>query len=179
MARTRGSKKEILATLENNVGRSKSIMFASLAGLKVKETDELRTACRSNESECLMAKKTLIQRVLDEKGYGDVQVKGLHGEVAAIFGYGDEITPAKVLSTFAKKHEPLQMLAGIILTAPEGSRAIDASGVKRLALLPSRLELLGSLVGTIANPMRGMVGVLQGNLRSLVFALNAIKESKA
>jgi large subunit ribosomal protein L10 len=56
---------------------------------------------------------------------------------------------------------------------------LSAKEVTALAQLPSKLELRGQLVGTLAAPMSGFVNVLAGNLRGLVYALNAIAESKA
>jgi large subunit ribosomal protein L10 len=50
--------------------------------------------------------------------------------------------------------------------------------VKHLANLPSKQELLAKVVGSIKAPVSGFVGVLSGNLRKFVYALNAIKEAK-
>lgn len=178
MARSKSSKHHILSEIEERLDRSKSVIFASFQGLKVKEAEELRKTCRTQDSECIMAKKTLIRLALKNKGLDEVDAKGLEGEIVAIFGYGDEVTPAKVLARFAKDHEALKLLAGLILSSPAGSRGIDSRAVAQLATLPSREELYAKLVGSLASPLRGMVGVLQGNLRSLVYVLQAVADSK-
>ena len=56
---------------------------------------------------------------------------------------------------------------------------VDARHVEILAKLPPKIELLASLVGTLANPLRGLITVLSGNQSGLVRALNAIREQKA
>jgi large subunit ribosomal protein L10 len=51
--------------------------------------------------------------------------------------------------------------------------------VKALALLPTRDQLIGQVVGTIAAPLTGFVGVMSGNVRSIINVLNALSEAKA
>jgi len=85
------------------------------------------------------------------------------------FGYQDEVAPAKILNDFAKNNEHLKILGGIL-----ENKFIDKMSVISLAKLPSKQELLGQLVGTIAAPMSGMLNVLQGNLRGLVRVLSII-----
>jgi len=94
--------------------------------------------------------------------------------LAMAFGKDDEVSAAKEVDLFAKKHEALEVLAGIL-----DSRMVDAGTVKRLAALPSKEMLYGRLVGSIASPLSGMVNVLAGNLRGLVNVLNGYKEKKA
>jgi large subunit ribosomal protein L10 len=55
---------------------------------------------------------------------------------------------------------------------------LDESKVKQLSELPSKDELRAQVVGTIAAPLYGLVNVMQGNLRNLVYALEAIRKQK-
>ena len=57
-------------------------------------------------------------------------------------------------------------------------KLVDAKQVEVLASLPPKIELIAKLVGTLANPLRGLVTVLSGNQSGLVRALNAIREQK-
>lgn len=66
------------------------------------------------------------------------------------------------------------MLGGIL----EG-KFVDAAAVKTLAKLPGKQELLAKMVGSLNAPLSGFVNVLAGNLRSFVYALNAIAKSKS
>jgi large subunit ribosomal protein L10 len=77
------------------------------------------------------------------------------------------------LAEFSKKKENLKILAGVL-----ESKAIDADGVISLSKIPSREELLASVVGTIKAPISGFVNALSGNLRNLVQVLDQIKENK-
>lgn len=177
MARSRESKKDILGILEEKIAKSKSLFFANLKGLTVKQTETLRKSCRKDGIDCLMAKKTLLKLAFKNKGIEGVDPKNLEGEIALAFGYADEVAPARILASFAKTNEKFGILGGVILsgTAPE---ILDGKSVQQLAKLPSREELLGSLVGSLASPMRGFMSVLQGNTRQFVQVLKAIADAR-
>ena len=148
----------------------KSAVFFNYFGLPVKEINLLRNDCRKENIGYKVAKKTLLKKVLAEKGYD----ADLSGEVAVLFGRQDEVAPAKVIAAFAKTHDKAKIVGGVL----EG-QFITADKVKALSRLPSKQELLAKVVGSIASPLSGFVNVLQGNLRCLVYTLNAIKEKKS
>ena len=179
MARSKSSKTVILETLNDRIGKSTSVVFASVQGLNVKETEELRRTARAEHNECLMAKKTLFARAFKDRGFDHVDFKALEGEVVATFAYADEVAPARILAKFSKDHEKLRVLGGLLLQAPSGSQYLDSAALGRLAKLPSREQLLGSVVGSIASPLRGLVGVLNGNLTGFVRVLNGIAQAKS
>ena len=97
----------------------------------------------------------------------------LVGPVAIAISYDDAVAPAKTLAEFAKEHKILTLKAGVV----EG-QVIDADGVKALASLPSREVLIAKLLGSMNAPITGMVNVLQGNIRNLVYTLDAIRAQK-
>jgi len=169
MAKTRQRKEKDLDSLIKNFEGSKSTVFANYYGLKVKDVDELRKNCRKSGLKVAVAKKNLLR--LAFKKY-EIEPKELEGEILAIFGT-DEILPAKAAADFAKTHEPLKIIAGLMT-----GKWMDAAGVKTLARLPSKEELLAKLVGTINAPVSGFVNVLAGNLRGLLYTLNGIKDKK-
>lgn len=179
MARTRSSKRDIFFKLEEKLAKSKSVVFSSFKGLRAKETEEIRSLLHKENLEVMMAKKTLLRRVLQKAGITDLDPKGLEGEITATFSYADEVAPARLLAKYGKEHENLKIVAGLIMSAPVESRFISAAGVIQLSKLPSREELLSKAVGSLASPLRGLVGVLQGNLRGLVQVLKAASESRS
>ncbi|MBI4250499.1 50S ribosomal protein L10 [Candidatus Uhrbacteria bacterium] len=174
MARTRGSKEHILADLAASLSKSAAVVFINMKGLTVKESQDLRKQCQQASTQCIMAKKTLLRKAFQDRNIGDIDFKQLAGEVAAVFSFTDEVTPAKITAGFSKSHEQFQILGGVSLTGPAGVELLSAQQVKLLAQVPSREELLGMLVGTIANPLRGFVGVLHGPLRGIVYVLSGI-----
>lgn len=173
MAKTRQQKQQDLQSYIEKVGKAKGLVFANFDGLKVKEIEALRQKCREAGIDYLVAKKTLMKLAFKEAGIKDVDPKTFAKGVASVFGYEDEVAPAKIIGEFAKTHEALSPIGGIL-----ENNFIDQSKVIELSRLPSKQELLAKVVGSIQAPVSGFVGVLSGTLRSLVCALNAIKESK-
>lgn len=179
MARTRKSKEEILDRLEKRIGTSTSIVFANVKGMKVKEIESLRSGLRAEDMECVVVKKTLLKKAFADQGINSVDFKGLDGEVATVFSFADQVAPARILNVMAKKFEALGILAGLLRDSATGDQILTGAQIKSLALLPSRDELRAKVVGSLAAPMQGIVGVLNGVNRSLVQVLNAYSQSKS
>jgi len=169
---TKDQKKEIIKDLVDKLSRQKAIVFFDYTGLKVSQFQELRGKLREQGVDCQVVKKTLIDLALEKAGL-DIpdKIKKLPGQIALVFEYEDEILPARILYQFAKENQDLKIMAGVI----EGDY-LENEAVITLAKLPCKQELLGKLVGSISGPVYGLVSVLQGNLRKLVFVLNNIKK---
>jgi large subunit ribosomal protein L10 len=172
MPKTRQQKVQAVESLTGGLKESKGAVFANFTGLKVTDFEALRKSARAEKVQVQVAKKTLVKRVFEDLGVA-VDPKTFNGGVVTLSG-PDEIAAAKIVSNFAKDHEMVTIYGGVL----EG-KFIDASGVKNLASLPSKHQLLGQLVGTLNAPVSGFVNVLAGNLRNLVNVLNNIKEAKA
>jgi len=173
MAKTRVQKESSVAALNEKLDQAKSAVLIDYKGLKVKETEELRGILRQKNVDFHITKNTLVKIALKKHGIefdSDIFKK----PIAIAFAMEDEVTPAKEINLFAKKHEVLEILGGIL-----EKKMIDAAAVKQLASLPSREELLAKMVGSIASPLSGILNVLAGNLRGLVNILNAYKEVKS
>lgn len=173
MPKTKIQKKEILSGLKEKMTAMKSAVFVNFSGIPVKEINDLRNICKEENVGYVVAKKTLLKKALSEYGLPDIQDDYFSGEVATVIGFEDEVKPAKLVSTFAKEHEKMKILGGVL----EGS-LIDEGKVKFLAKLPSKPELLAQAVGSLAAPLSGLVQVLSGNLRNFVYVISAIKDKK-
>jgi len=173
MPKSKTQKQEDLATLVDQSKRAKGAVLAYYRGLKVKEVEELRKLCRAEGIDYVVAKKTLLKLAFKDAGIIGADTDALEKPVAIAFSYGDEVAAARVLATFAKQHEALEIAGGVLEKS-----FVGIAQVKALASLPSRAILLGQVVRTIQAPVSGFVNVLAGNLRGLLYALNAIKDVK-
>ncbi len=173
MPKTKAQKSAILKSLTQKVEQMKSAVFISFNKISVKEIDALRNKCKDEGSQYIVAKKTLLKKSFENQGLGSID-EAVTGEVGAIFGFEDEIAPAKIASAFVKDHQDAVISGGFL-----DGLAIDKDKVVALSKLPSRQELLAKAVGSIASPLSGFVNVLQGNLRNLVYVLGAVKEKKS
>jgi len=166
---TKKQKQEIVEELADKLKRQKSLIFTDFRGLKVGELQELRNQLRQQaETEYKVAKKTLIKLAV-ERAKKEVDLSQFESSVALAFGFGDPIMPAKIISKFAKEHKNLEVLGGLM-----EDKFLSAEEVKELAMIPSRNELLASLISSLKAPISEFVNVLQGNIRNLIGVLNAI-----
>ena len=173
MAITKQKKQQIVKDLADKISRAKSIVFTKFFSVSANDINGLRNSFKEQNSEYVVAKKTLMDKAFEKADVAGVAMREIEGEVAAVFGYEDEAMPAKTLDAFAKTHQGMQFIGGIL-----ERRFIDAGAVQALAKLPSKLELYAKVVGSIQAPVSGFVRVLAGNLRGLVVVLKAIEEKK-
>lgn len=175
MPKTKQQKAEMLGGLEDKLGNSKSVLLARFNGLKAAESRELKKKLKAENSEYLVAKKTLLTKALAAKDITGLSFKDIDGQLAVIFGYGDEVVPAKVSADFIKTSEGrMEFVSGWL-----NGELLSKEQVKNLASLPGKQELYAKLVGSINAPVSGFVNVLAGNLRGLVRVLSAIAEKQA
>lgn len=175
MPKTKLQKQEILRTIEEKINKSKSIVFAKFDALGVKDNEALRNNLSASDSEYLVAKKTLLDIAFKGKEIENLDIRNFEGKIAAVFGYGDEVAPAKIIHEFQKTNENKIDFVGGILE----NKYLSDKEVSALALLPSKHELYAKIVGSLSAPISGFVNVLAGNLRKFVYVLKAIEEKKS
>ncbi|MDO8593113.1 MAG: 50S ribosomal protein L10 [bacterium] len=174
MPKSKEQKRTILKQLSDKIGKAKSIIFTSYSGLTVKDNEDLRIKLRQEDNEYFAAKKTLFSLALKDKAIAGLEVKEFVGQIAAVFGYGDEVSPAKIVDQFKKNKEgKIEFVGGIL-----ENKYLSAAEVASLAKLPSKQELYAKIVGSINAPVSGLVNALAGNIRNLVQVLKAIEEKK-
>ncbi|HEX9664764.1 MAG TPA: 50S ribosomal protein L10 [Patescibacteria group bacterium] len=171
-------KEEIVSDLVDKLKKSKSVIFVNFDQVTVSEIEEFRQLCREQAIDYSVSKKTLLKIAMDKGNLKEVDPLAFENGVGTLFSYDDEVAPAKIVKNFSKLHENLKMIGGILASNPEGQRYLALAEVENLSMIPSKDELLARVVGSLNAPVAGLVGVLSGNLRQLVYVLNAIGESK-
>lgn len=171
MAKTRVQKEQTVSELSEKLQRAKAVVFADFKGMTMKQLTDLRNQLSEIDSEFTVTKNTLIKRALP-KDY-QLPADSLEGPTATLLAFDDEITPIKALVKAIKDNSIGKIKAGIF-----GAEVIDEASIQKLATLPSKNELRAKTVGVLVAPLQGMVGVLQGNLRNLVYALSEIQKQK-
>lgn len=165
-------KKDKVEKLSEKFKDAKSIVLADYRGLTVEQDTKLRKAMREADIDYSVIKNSIIHFAARENGYDELD-QYLSGPTALAISFKDPVAPSKVLSKFAKEYKVLEIKAGIV----EGD-IVDLEGIKSIANLPSREELVAKVVGGLSSPLYGIVNVLNANIRGLAVALNAIAEKK-
>ena len=167
------AKKVVVEDIKEKIQNSKSVVFVKFSGLTVAEDTELRREFRKNNVEYKVLKNTLIKRAFNDMGVTDFD-DDLNGPTSVAFG-ADETGAAKVIIDAVKKYENKVSVKSAFV---DGGK-VDEEGVKTLANMPSKEQLIAKMLGSMQAPIANFVGVLSAMPRSLVIALNAIAEKQA
>ncbi|NTW28403.1 MAG: 50S ribosomal protein L10 [Coriobacteriia bacterium] len=165
-------KEELVVEIKGRFAESESVIMTDYRGLTVKEMQELRGLLRGAGSDFKVYKNSLTQIAMRELALPSLD-EYLAGPTAIVFAGDDPVAAAKVLNTFAKTHKTLVVKGGLVQ-----NRIVDADGVQAIAALPSREQLIASLLGTMQNPLVKIVRVLNGPAAAFARVLNAIAEQK-
>lgn len=169
---TKARKQEIVKNTEKLLEKQKVLILSTFKGIPVSKLSLFRRELRKIGGEFKVIRKTLLQRALKEKNI-NLDALGMAGEIGTIFGYENEVDPAKSAVKFGKENKTFQILAGIL-----GESVMKGEEIIALAKLPTREQLLGKLVGVLQSPIAGFQGVLAGNIRGFAQVLNQIAATK-
>lgn len=174
MALTKVEKKQVIGEITELLDTSKLTVAAAYAGTSVKALQELRRSAKTNGTTIKVIKNRLVIKALKEhQVLKSADYSELKGQLMYAFNADDEVAPAQSIATFAKKNPNVQFVGAITMDG----QFIGVDDVKILAALPSKDQLRGQLVGTIAAPLSGFVNVLSGNVRGVLNVLNARAEA--
>lgn len=171
---TKTKKTAVVAELADLFEGASGVYSIDFTGLNVANTLKLRRAFRNAGVTYRVAKNTLVRRALDEKGgYDDVTAR-LVGQSGIAVGYDDPAAPARVLKEFI---DPKAEFPKLNFAVIEGE-VFDSSKLNDLASMPSRMDLLGSIVGSINAPASGIVGAINAVMRDLASVIEEVARSK-
>lgn len=168
----RPDKIEKVETMAKLFEDAQSVVLNDFTGLDVEKLSQLRKLCREAGIEYVVVKNTLAKRSIKGTPAEELEAQ-FEGPTALAVGRDSENVSARILADFAKEHEAPKFKAAIV-----SGKVIDATAVLALAKIPSREELLSTLLAGIKSPGDGLVSVLQGTLRNFLYAMNAIIEKK-
>ncbi|MEZ0237850.1 MAG: 50S ribosomal protein L10 [Methylophilaceae bacterium] len=164
-------KKAVVAEVSEQVSKAQSIILAEYRGLEVGDMTKLRAQARNSGVYLRVLKNTLVRRAVDGTPFSDLSAQ-MVGPL--VFGIStDPVAAAKVLNDFAKGNDKFVIKAGAM-----PNQVMDANGVKALASMPSREELLSKLLGTMQAPVAKFVRTLNEVPTSFVRGLAAVRDQK-
>lgn len=171
-----------LKAISQNVANARSIILTDNTGLSANDQVKLRASIKESGGELKISKNTLIKLALKNhlSEVPDALDEALNGPTAIIYAFEDAVGTTKLVVDYLKDHEGKIALKAGLLAGSEGGtdKVLSVSEIESLAKLPSRQELLAKLVGQLNAPITGLVQVLVGPQRKLVYALEAIRKQK-
>ena len=141
---------EIKATIDG----AASVVLVDYLGLTVEQDTNLRRATREAGLIYKVYKNTMVKRAIEGTEFAEI-AKDLEGPTAVAISKDDATAPARVIANFAKTAPKLEMKSGIV----EGTY-YDAEGIKVIATIPSREELLSKLLGSLQSPITNFARVI-------------------
>ena len=164
-------KKAVVAEVAEQFKGAEAAVLAEYRGLSVSQMTELRGKARQAQIYVRVVKNSLTRRAIEGSSYECLRDQ-LSGPLALAISK-DPVAVAKLLADFAKDNESLKIRAGAM-----GGKLMSLEQVEALAMLPSREQLLATLVGTLQAPIAKFVRTLNEVPSKFVRTLAAVRDAK-
>jgi len=170
--KTREQKATEVSELQEQIGKASNAFLIDFKGITVPQVTELRKQVRETNSGYVVVKNTLALIALKDSPIIAMKEQ-FTGPTAIAFNEKDAVVLAKALTKFAKDVPAVQFKGALL-----NGQVVPASQIQAIATLPSREELVSKLLYLMQSPIRGLVTVLQANIRNLAVVLDQIAKQK-
>ncbi len=171
----KNEKPEIVSEIKEMIEKSTAVYLADYSGITVEDINGIRNQFRKEGVKYKVFKNTLFKRALDESGKYDKLVDHLVGMTSYVFASENSlVAPAKIIKKYFDENQKLALKACYI-----ENQYYDGSKLNELASLPSKKELIASILGSLNSPASGIVGAINAVMRDLVSVIDEISKKKA
>jgi large subunit ribosomal protein L10 len=147
-------KEEIVASLRTKIDKAQALFLTNFIGIESNEAVAIRKEIREANGTVVVTRNTLF-RIAAKGTYAEELLKDLKGTNAVAFAFEDAPGVAKALLDANKANELVSLGAGFLDQKP-----LAATDVMALAKLPSRDEMLGTLLATFNAPVSAFARVM-------------------
>lgn len=168
----RQEKADLVQKLQTEIALRPNVFLAEYRGMTVEQITELRVKLRKADGGMKVMKNTFLRRAVNGTDKAALTAVS-KGPNAVIFANTEFVDLVKVLAATDREIDAFKLKGGVVF-----GKAVTAAEIRQLAELPPRAVLLGRAVGSLASPLRGFLNVCQGNIRNLVYALDAVRKAK-
>jgi len=144
-------KQKIIDEVKGKLEKAKSAVVIDYLGITVAQADAMRKKLRDANIDYTVYKNTMVKRAVQGTEYEQL-TQVLEGPSAFAISYEDATAPAKTINEIIKEYKKMEFKAGII----EGT-FYDAEGVRKIAVIPSRDELIAKFMGSVQSPVSKLV----------------------
>lgn len=157
---------------------SEAMYFTDFSGLTVEDVNELRQDFYKAGLKYKVVKNTLTVRALKETDKYSAHVEklteSLHGNTGIVFAYANPVAPAKIIKKFFDKIQKPSLKVAVL-----ENELYDSKSLNSLALLPSKEEIVASILGSLNAPASGIVGSINAAMRDLCSVIEEVGKKKA
>ncbi|MEM8870219.1 MAG: 50S ribosomal protein L10 [Pseudomonadota bacterium] len=165
----RAAKEAVVEELGQIFSDSGVVVVAHYTGLSVAEMTAFRGRMREAGGSVRVAKNRLAKIALE--GTPSASIADLLKGQTVLAYSEDPVTAAKVVEDYAKENDKLVILGGAM-----GETALDRNGVKSVAAMPSREELIASIVASLGAPASNIAGAIGAPAANIASILSTIEE---
>ncbi|HGG04504.1 MAG TPA: 50S ribosomal protein L10 [Aliiroseovarius sp.] len=168
----RAQKEKLVEELGQIFESSGVVVVSHYEGLTVAEMQDLRADMREAGGSVRVAKNKLAKIALE--GKANASIADLLTGMTVLAYSEDPVAAAKVVQAFSKKNDKLVILGGAM-----GDTALDPAGVKAVAAMPSRDELIATIAGMIGAPASNVAGAIGAPASNIASILSTIEDKAA
>ena len=169
---SRKAKEEFVEEIARELEQAEMIIVADYRGLNVASVTELRRRLKAEQCRYRVVKNTLTKLACRKIGLEKLEPY-FEGPTAIAYTTADPVGAARVFIEFSREHEALSLKGGLL-----SGQLLEPEQIKELGEIPPREVLLARVCGGFQAPLAGLANVLQGNIRKLVYALDAVRRLK-
>ncbi len=168
----RAQKEQVVDELGRVFESSGVVVVAHYEGMTVAQMQDLRAQMRDAGGSVRVAKNKLAKIALDGKPCASI-ANYLTGMTVLAYSE-DPVAAAKVADKYAKANDKFVILGGAM-----GETALDPAGVKAVAAMPSREELIAQIVSCIGAPASNIAGAIGAPASNIAGILKTLEEREA
>jgi large subunit ribosomal protein L10 len=165
-------KQALVAEVHAVAATAQSVIAAEYRGLTVAKLTELRAKARNSGVYLRVVKNTLARRAVAGTQFECV-AKSLKGPLVLAFSKDDPGAAARLVKAFAKDNDKL-----VTTLLSLGGSVLSSKDLDRVASLPTRVQALSMLAGTLKAPITKFVATLAAPHAKLVRTIAAVKDKK-
>jgi len=172
-------KEQEVLEIKEKLDKASSLYFTDFSGLTVAQTNELRDEFFNAKVDYKVIKNTLIKKALESSKEGKFSsqasklIENLKGPTGVIFAYEDPVSPAKIIKKFFDKIEKPKLKIALIENV-----TYDSSRLVELASLPTKPEIISSIIGCLHAPISGIVNAINAVIGDLASVIEEVAKKK-
>ncbi len=164
---------QILQATNERLQGVRGVYLADFSGMDVEMLSLLRKKCREQKVQFRVIKNTLLKRAFHEQGITALD-PFLEGPTGLVFSPVSEVSPAKILTDFARDKEKPRIKAAVV-----DGRLYDSKAVAVLATLPSYEVMLSQVLSTLIAPMTQFLAAIDATLRLPATMADVLERERA